>query len=133
MGGYNNASRSPGTKNRGLVKIHATDSREYKMKSSSFKLRILSYLSAIALLVANSPLALAAEEEEAAGDPVWVLSYASFLLFAAVTVFLCVFFSRRRETALDAAELKKVGQIRNARIKERRKAEQYARVHGQKK
>ena len=103
------------------------------MKSSSFKLRILSYVSAVALLVANTPLALAAEEEEAAGDPVWVLSYAGFLLFAAVTVFLCVFFSRRRETALDAAELKKVGQIRNARIKERRKAEQYARVHGQKK
>ncbi|MBQ9874305.1 MAG: hypothetical protein IJM30_07560 [Thermoguttaceae bacterium] len=96
------------------------------------KYRALSRLFALAVLLANTPLVQAAEEEEAESDPVWVLSYASFLLFAAITVFLCVFFSRRRETALGVEDLKRVGQLRNDRIKERRKAEMYARVHGQK-
>ncbi len=104
------------------------------MKSGSFKLRILSILSAIAMFVANVAPALAADkEEEKTSDPVWVLSYASFLLFAALTVLLGALLSRRSETALSNEDIKRVGQIRNARIKERRKAEQYARVHGLKK
>lgn len=96
--------------------------------------RILSTLSVAALFALNSPLLLAAEEEEEqAPEPVWVLSYASFLLFAGVTVFLCVFFSRRRESALSLEDQKKSGELRNARAKERRKQEQYARMHAQKK
>lgn len=96
--------------------------------------RVLSALTVAACFLVSSPLALAAEtEEEPAPDPVWVISYASFLLFAGVTIFLCVFFSRRRETALGLQEQKAAGELRNARAKQRRKEEQYARIHDQKK
>lgn len=97
------------------------------------KSRIFSLLCVATYALVNSPVLLAAEEEEAQSDPVWVLSYASFLIFAAITVFLCVFFSRRRETILGMEDQKRVGQIRNDRIKQRRKEQQYAKIHAQKK
>ncbi len=104
------------------------------MKSRLLKLRLLATLTAAAAYLAASPLVMAAEDEgEAAAEPVWVLSYASFLGFAAATIFLSLFFSRRKETALSNEEVKKAGQTRANRIKERRQAERYARVHAQKK
>lgn len=104
-----------------------------KMKSCSFKLRILSFFTAAAIFVATSPLAMATDGEEATQEPVWVLSYAAFLAFVGALVFLTTFFSRRRETLLDHEELKKVSKIRNQRIVERQKARQYERIHSQKK
>ncbi len=96
--------------------------------------RILSTLTVAALFALNSPLLMAAEEEEEqAPEPVWVLSYASFLLFAGVTVFLCRGRRSRRASARSMEEQKRVGELRNARVKERRKRELYERVHAQKK
>ena len=96
------------------------------------KLRLLALTTAVYL--AASPFVMAVDDEgEAAAEPVWVLSYASFLGFAAVTIFLSLFFSRRKDTALSNEEIKKAGQTRANRIKERRQAERYARVHAQKK
>ena len=102
------------------------------MKSRFLRLRLLALTTAVYL--AASPFVMAADDEgEAAAEPVWVLSYASFLGFAAVTIFLSLFFSRRKDTALSNEEIKKAGQTRANRIKERRQAERYARVHAQKK
>ncbi len=104
------------------------------MKSSFLKLHLLPALYFIACTFACSPFVMAAEqEEEAVAEPVWVVSYASFLMFAAGTVFLSVFFSRRRPSALSAEEQKNCAQLRNERVKQRRKEEMYARIHSQKK
>ena len=72
------------------------------MKSRFLKLRLLALTTAVYL--AASPFVMAADDEgEAAAEPVWVLSYASFLGFAAVTIFLSLFFSRRKDTASTSA------------------------------
>ncbi len=104
------------------------------MKINAFIARILSAVTVASCFALTSPMAMAATEEaEEAPEPVWVLSYASFLIFGGLTVFLCVFFSRRNETILSLEEQKKAGETRNARAKEHRKREMYERVHGQKK
>ena len=96
------------------------------------KYRFLAFLFVAASAFLNSPVLLAAEDEEAGGDPVWVLSYAGFIGFAAVVIFLAIFFSRRRETALSNEELKHASQVRNDRVKERRRQRQYEMIHGKK-
>lgn len=104
------------------------------MKINAFIARMVSAVTVAACFALTSPLAMAAEEaEEQPSEPVWVLSYASFLIFGGLTVFLCVFFSRRRESMLSIEEQKKAGETRNARAKERRKQQMYERVHAQKK
>ncbi|MBQ9800192.1 MAG: hypothetical protein IJO40_09675 [Thermoguttaceae bacterium] len=106
-----------------------------KLISKIFKARLLSLLYALPVFLATSPLVLAAEEEEAkASEPVWVLSWASFILFGGLTIAICVFFSRRVETLLTNEEQKEVGALAAERLAARRKAERLARMQaGQKK
>jgi len=99
----------------------------------TFISRLLSCLFASAFVPLTAQTVFAAEEEAPAGDPVWVLSYAAFILFSGVVIMVCMFFSKRRETALDSEQQRIVGRIRNERINKRRKEQQYARIHGQKK
>lgn len=103
--------------------------------SKNFKARLLSLLYALPVFLATSPLVLAAEEEEEkASEPVWVLSWASFILFCGLTIGICVFFSRRAETLLTNEEQKEVGALAAERLAARRKAERLARMQaGQKK
>lgn len=103
--------------------------------SKNFKARLLSLLYALLVFLTTSPLVLAAEEEEAkASEPVWVLSWTSFILFGGLTIAICVFFSRRAETLLTNEEQKQVGALAAERLAERRKAERLARMQaGQKK
>ncbi|MBR4835284.1 MAG: hypothetical protein IKU86_13285 [Thermoguttaceae bacterium] len=102
---------------------------------TNFKARLLALLYTLPMFLATSPLALAAEKEEApASDPVWVLSWAAFILFAGLTIVVCVFFSRRVETLLTNEEQKQVGQLAAERLAQRRKEERLARMQaGQKK
>ncbi len=103
--------------------------------SANFKARLLALLYSLPIFLATSPLALAADDEEApASDPVWVLSWAAFILFAGLTIVICVFFSRRAETLLTNEEQKQVGQLAAERLAQRRKEERLARMQaGQKK
>ncbi len=103
--------------------------------SKNFKARLLSLLYALLVFLTTSPLVFAAEEEaEKAGKPVWVISWASFILFGGLTIAICVFFSRRVETLLTNEEQKQVGAVAAERLAERRKAERLARMQaGQKK
>ncbi len=103
--------------------------------SKNFKARLLSLLYALLVFLTTSPLVLAAEEEEAkASEPVWVLSWTSFILFGGLTIAICVFFSRRVETLLTNEEQKQVGALAAERLVARRKAERLARMQaGQKK
>ncbi|MBQ2791446.1 MAG: hypothetical protein IJE97_17565 [Thermoguttaceae bacterium] len=104
--------------------------------SKNLKARLLSLFYALAVFLTTSPLVLAAEKEEEAkaSEPVWVLSWASFILFCGLTVAICVFFSRRRETLLTNEEQKQVAALAAERLAERRKAERLARMQaGQKK
>lgn len=102
----------------------------------NFKARLLALPYSLPIFLATSPLALAAEEKEAeaASDPVWVLSWAAFILFAGLTIVICVFFSRRPETLLTNEEQKQVSQIAVERLAKRRKEERLAKMQaGQKK
>ena len=103
--------------------------------SKNLKARLLSLFYALAVFMATSPVVLAAEEEEeAVKEPVWVISWAAFILFAGLTISICDFFSRRPETLLTNEEQKQVGQLAAERLAERRKAERLARMQaGQKK
>jgi hypothetical protein len=104
--------------------------------SKNFKARLLSLLYALPVFLATSPVVLAAAEDEEAAppEPVWVLSWAAFILFCGLTIAVCVFFSRRPETLLTNEEQKQVGQLAAERLAERRKAERLARMQaGQKK
>ena len=103
--------------------------------SKNFKARLLSLFYALAVFLATSPLVLAAEEEEEkAANPVWVLSWTTFILFGGLTIGICVFFSRRPETLLTNEEQKQVSQLAAERLAQRRKEERLARMQaGQKK
>ena len=100
----------------------------------TFVSRLLScvFASAFVLLTAQAVFA-AEEEEEGVADPVWVLSYAAFILFSGVVVMVCMIFSKRRETALDMEQQKIVGKVKTERLAKRRKERQYERIHAQKK
>lgn len=104
-------------------------------RTNSFKRRLLSFLSVATIFLSNASFALAAasDEEETVADPVWVLSYAAYIFFCGAIVMICIFFSKRRETLLDMEERKKVGDLKAKRVTQRRKEEQLARMHAQKK
>lgn len=104
-------------------------------KSTSLKVRLLSFFFAVSYFFATSPWALAAakKDEEPASDPVWVMSWASFIIFGAATIMICVIFSRRRDSILTQEEQKHVNQLRADRATKRRKEERFAQIHGQKK
>jgi len=99
----------------------------------AFVSRFLSCVFALAFVPLTAQTVFAAEEEAPAGDPVWVLSYAAFILFSGVVIMVCLFFSKRRDTLLDAEGQRIVGKIKSERLNKRRKEQQYARIHGQKK
>jgi len=99
----------------------------------TFVSRLLSCVFALAFIPLTSQAVFAAEkEEEAVSDPVWVLSYAAFILFSGVVIMVCMFFSKRRETALDQEQQRVIGKIKSERLAKRRKEQQYARIHAQK-
>ncbi|MBR0225984.1 MAG: hypothetical protein IJL92_08015 [Thermoguttaceae bacterium] len=104
-----------------------------KLRSNSVR-RLFSGLCAASLFIANSPLLLAADKDEApASDPVWVLSYAAFILFAGSVIMIALFFSKRRDTLLDMEEQKKVSKICADRVSKRRKEQQRAKMMAAKK
>ncbi|MGI6401589.1 MAG: hypothetical protein ACOX0A_05685 [Thermoguttaceae bacterium] len=94
------------------------------MKNHSILLRLSS---AIFFFILSSPILLAAEDA-AEGDPVWVLSYAAFIFFAAAVVMIGLFFSKRKETSLDIAEQKTATKLRAERAAERRKEKRRERM-----
>ena len=88
----------------------------------------MSLIAASLLLLDAQSLFAAATEEAPQEEPVWVLSYASFIFYATAVIF----FSKRRETLLDLENQKKVAQIRANRVVKRRKEEQRARMQAAK-
>ena len=100
-----------------------------KLRSKSIRSRFFSSLCALSVFLMSSPVLLAAaEEEETSSDPVWVLSYAAFLVFSGGVIMIALFFSKRRDTQLDMEEQKKVSQLRADRVTKRRKEEKQARM-----
>ena len=87
---------------------------------------------AIACFAMASPL-FAADDGAAESEPVWVISYTGFILFAGATIVIALFFSRRGDSVLDVEEQKRVAKLRTDRITKRRKEERQAMLHAQKK
>lgn len=93
---------------------------------------LISGFSATAIYLASSSSLFAAEEAPAS-DPVWVISYFTFIVFAGAVIMLALVFSRnRRDTLLDMAEQKRVAEIRAERTVKRRKEQQRAKMEAAK-
>ena len=67
----------------------------------------MSLIAASPLLLDAQSLFAAATEEAPQEEPVWVLSYASFIFYATAVIMIAIFFSKRRETLLDLENQKK--------------------------
>ncbi|MDO5308890.1 MAG: hypothetical protein Q4G03_05290 [Planctomycetia bacterium] len=100
------------------------------MKNQVSKRMFFTALTSFVFFALQTAPLLAAGDEEATSDPVWVLSYASFILFAGITIVTSIFFSKRRATALDLEAQRKVEKIYNERLKAQRDAERQRKLHG---
>ena len=97
----------------------------------SLKTRALIGMASFAAFIATSPFLWAQENEaETTSDPIWVLSYAAFIFFAGLAIMICIFFSKRRETALDLEQQRAVAKKLAERIKAKRDEERRRMLHG---
>ncbi len=102
-----------------------------KKRSTALLYRAAASIVAFSCLIASSPLLYAAEkEEEQTSDPVWVLSYAAFILFVGATIILANLFSKRGDSVLDVEEQKHVNQLRADRVQKMRREQRLAAMHG---
>ena len=101
-----------------------------KKRTTAFFNRVLASIFAFSCFVAPTLLYAADDEEAASNDPVWVLSYAAFILFVGATVIIAIFFSKRGDSVLDMEEQKRVNQLRADRVQKKRREERLAALHG---